>query len=193
MYTVYTFFSPDSDVTVILATVLSSVNLYSINPSTTEFMSSSPPDNITLSVSYGTVNVYTVTSLSNAISNVPTLDFSELRLLFELRLLVTFISFVIEVNSSMLSIVSLASSPLNDTSPVPFEIAAAFAASSYWCFPFEIAVNVSVSSTSLLPIFVRTATRLLSFTSDISLSLIFIFVNFNTLPSVVTLAFIPFI
>ena len=73
MYTVYTFIVPSSATTVMLAVVLSSVNLYSINPSIVLVTSSRLPDKITLSVPYGTVKVYTVTSLSKAISKVPTL------------------------------------------------------------------------------------------------------------------------
>ena len=62
IYTVYTFIVPSSATTVMLAVVLSSVNLYSINPSIVLVTSSRLPDKITLSVPYGTVKVYTVTS-----------------------------------------------------------------------------------------------------------------------------------
>ena len=71
-----------------LAVVLSSVNLYSINPSTVLVISSRLPDKITLSVPYGTVKVYTVTSLSKVTSKVPTLAFNELKLLLLLIFLI---------------------------------------------------------------------------------------------------------
>jgi len=90
MYTVYTFSVPSSATTFMIAVVFSSVSSYSINPSTVAVKSSNAPDKITVSVSYGTVNVYTVTSLSNSISKVPILALNDDKLLFEMLILESF-------------------------------------------------------------------------------------------------------
>ena len=137
MYTVYTFIVPSSATTVMLAVVLSSVNLYSINPSTVLVTSSRLPDKITLSVSYGTVKVYTVTSLSKAISKVPTLAFNELKLLLLLIFLITLTSIesfpsLIAVNSnvnntsSFFKSVPAATKLLSLNVPIKFELYVTF-------------------------------------------------------------------
>ena len=166
MYTVYTFIVPSSATTVMLAVVLSSVNLYSINPSIVLVTSSRLPDKITLSVPYGTVKVYTVTSLSKAISKVPTLAFNELKLLLLLIFLITLTSVVKFSNSSIFSFFAML--PLNVIES----------------FPSLIAVNSNVNNTSSFFKSVPAAPKLLSLNVFINFEFYVTFVNFRLLPVV---------